>query len=73
MSIVNEQSKEMPTPFMPVICRRCDVPMNIRTITPTMTSHRLTRFTAVCLHYRKNADRFEGRPGPSGQLKRFSR
>ncbi len=37
MSLLNERQKMGPC-YMPVICWRCDAPMKIKTVVPTITS-----------------------------------
>ena len=47
MSFLNEHQKTL-TPFMSVICWRCDAPMKIKTITPAMTSAPLDEIVYRC-------------------------
>ena len=47
MSLLNESSRAHPFD-MPVICWRCDAPMRIKTITPTITSPSLDEIIYSC-------------------------
>ena len=47
MSLQNELQKARPF-HVPLICCRCDAPMKIKTITPTMTSPSLDEVVYRC-------------------------
>jgi hypothetical protein len=48
MSFQNGSDKARPS-YMPLICFRCDAPMKIKTITPTMISPSLDEVVYRCL------------------------
>jgi hypothetical protein len=48
MSLLNEWQKPAGS-IMPVICWRCDAPMRIKTIAPTMSSAPLDEIVYFCL------------------------
>jgi hypothetical protein len=47
MSLLNEWQKS-PSSIMPVICWRCDAPMRIKTIAPTISSAPLDEIVYLC-------------------------
>jgi hypothetical protein len=62
MWLLNERQKQRDF-YMPVICWRCDAPMRIKTIAPTMSSAPLDGIVYVCPGCRleRQQTRFEGR------------
>jgi hypothetical protein len=62
MWLLNERQKPRDF-YMPVICWRCDAPMRIKTIAPTMSSAPLDGIVYVCPACRleRQQTRFEGR------------